>query len=73
MLSYEEREKLGLMETLPQSLEESLEAFQRSKGWMETTLGKKYTEYFVLLKREEIEMWNKMEVDARRLMMTTFY
>jgi len=47
MLSDEEREKIGLTEFLPRSLEESLEAFQKNKSWMEIALGKKYAEYFV--------------------------
>ena len=71
-MTDEEKEEMGL-KLLPASLEEALEALEKAKEWMGGALGKEYVEWFLTLKREEMTAWKEMDVDARRLKLTTFY
>ncbi len=73
MLSEEQKRELGLTQLLPASLDEALEALEKGRGWMEGALGKEYVEWFVTLKGEEMKMWKGMDIDERRLKLTTFY
>jgi glutamine synthetase len=73
MIPEEERRSLGLTEPLPGSLEEALEVLDKNKTWVESAVGEYYTDIYVALKKEEINLWQSMEVDARRLTLTTFY
>ncbi|KAM0229838.1 hypothetical protein ACHAPO_009732 [Fusarium lateritium] len=65
--SEEERQKMGLTKPLPSSLEEALKELESDIDWAIRVLGREYVEWFIALKKAEIEALSKMEVKERRL------
>lgn len=65
--SAEEREKMGLTEPVPASLEEAVKELENDLDWAIHILGREYVEWFVALKKAEIVASSKMETKERRL------
>ncbi|KAH7183459.1 uncharacterized protein B0J16DRAFT_164363 [Fusarium flagelliforme] len=71
--SEEEKEKMGLTKPLPTSLEEALKELENDWTWATHVLGQEYVEWFVALKKAEIESLGKMDAKERRLMMLELF
>ncbi|CAG7557518.1 unnamed protein product [Fusarium equiseti] len=71
--SDEEREKMGLMKSLPKTLEEALKELENDWTWATRVLGQEYVEWFIALKKAEIESLGKMDVKERRLTMLELF
>ncbi|KAF4953552.1 hypothetical protein FGADI_5888 [Fusarium gaditjirri] len=71
--SDEEREKMGLTKLLPTSLEAALKALEDDRTWADGVLGHGYIDWFLVLKRAEMNTVLKMETKERRLHMLSFF
>ncbi|KAH7466598.1 hypothetical protein FOMA001_g16340 [Fusarium oxysporum f. sp. matthiolae] len=73
MYSDEEREKMGLTKLLPTSLEAALTELEDDRAWADSVLGQEYIDWFLALKRVEMNTSSKMETKERRLHMLSFF
>lgn len=73
MYSEEEREKMGLTKLLPTSLEVALKELEDDRAWADSVLGQGYIDWFLALKRAEMNTVLKMETKERRLYMLSFF
>lgn len=73
MYSEEEREKMGLTKLLPTSLEVALKELEDDRVWADGVLGQGYIDWFLALKRAEMNTVSKMEIKERRLHMLSFF
>jgi glutamine synthetase len=73
MYSDEEREKMGLTKLLPTSLEAALTELEDDRAWADSVLGQEYIDWFLALKRAEMNTVSKMETKERRLHMLSFF
>ncbi|KAF5638044.1 fluG-like protein [Fusarium sp. NRRL 52700] len=73
MYSDEEREKMGLTRLLPTSLDAALKELEDDRSWADSVLGQGYIDWFLALKRAEMETVLKMETKERRLHMLSFF
>lgn len=64
---------MGLTKPLPTSLEEALKELENDWTWAIRVLGQEYVEWFIALKKAEIESLGKMDVKERRLMMLDLF
>ncbi|KAF9765756.1 hypothetical protein IL306_001896 [Fusarium sp. DS 682] len=71
--SDDEREKMGLTKLLPTSLEAALQELEDDKTWADEVLGQGYIDWFLALKRAEMETLSKMETKERRLHLLSFF
>lgn len=71
--SEQERETMGLTKLLPTSLDEALKELENDWAWATSVLGQEYVEWFMALKKAEIETLSKMNVKERRLMMLNLF
>ncbi|CVK85546.1 hypothetical protein LB506_005574 [Fusarium annulatum] len=73
MYSEEEREKMGLTKLLPTSLEVALKELEDDRAWADSVLGRGYIDWFLAIKRAEMNTVSKMETKERRLHMLSFF
>ncbi|KAI1035364.1 hypothetical protein LB504_005902 [Fusarium proliferatum] len=73
MYSEEDREKMGLAKLLPTSLEVALKELEDDRVWADGVLGQGYIDWFLALKRAEMDTVSKMETKERRLHMLSFF
>ncbi|KAF4450363.1 hypothetical protein F53441_6487 [Fusarium austroafricanum] len=71
--SEEEREKMGMSKLLPTSLEVALKELEDDRTWADGVLGSEYVDWFLALKKAEMETVSKMETKERRLHMLSFF
>lgn len=58
---------------LPHSLEEALKEVEDEREWLEKTLGKDYVNWFLVLKRGELEKLGGMDVEERRKLLVNHF
>lgn len=72
-LSDEQREEFGLTQPLPASLNEALEEVEKDRAWLDSVFGPDYFDWFLKLKRLEMEKLGKMEARERKLLLQKFF
>jgi glutamine synthetase len=60
---------MGLTEPLPTSLEEALKELESDFDWATRVLGQEYVEWYIALKKAEIQTLSKMGAKERRLLL----
>ncbi|KAM0550344.1 hypothetical protein ACHAPJ_009015 [Fusarium lateritium] len=73
MYTEDDRNKLGMTQFLPVSLEAALKELENDRAWAISVLGAQYLDWFLALKKREMEVVLKMEVKERRLHMISFF
>ncbi|KAF5667205.1 fluG-like protein [Fusarium heterosporum] len=73
MYSEEEKQELGLTKLLPTTLEAALEELENDRAWASSVLGEGYVEWFLALKKAEMNTVSNMDVQERRLFMLNYF
>ncbi|KAF4972237.1 hypothetical protein FSARC_1134 [Fusarium sarcochroum] len=73
MYSEDDRNKMGMTKLLPVSLEAALRELESDRAWAISVLGEQYLDWFLALKKREMDVVSKMDVKDRRLHMISFF